>query len=358
MANAIDMGRGGLQLAPEVHDSADDRVVSLRRVVEAAKSGRAREAFGPDDWTHMADTIDRSMRASYLQTSFPLSYQTLGYRDDSRSFEAGSSYDVFGVQLAPEVALGADYPANAANDRGFTKTLKKYGWTWRLPWESWARDTADLGLLTAWPKSWGLSARYTMEFLFTSAYAANATYFAAGNGNYVEGAGTALSETSLKTGLATITAGMTGPAGDVVPYYGPVYLVVPPALRYTAQELVESDIWMGGNTKAAAKNSLKGAATVVVNPLLPVIDLVSGTTAWYLFTDPSWDRPAFRYGHLRGAAEPEIFVRESDARQLFGGGSDPFSGSLANDSIVFKLRFTFGVNAWDTNGAYMSKGAA
>ena len=52
MANAIDMGRGGLQLAPEVHDSADDRIVSLRRVVEAAKSGRAREAFGPDDWTH------------------------------------------------------------------------------------------------------------------------------------------------------------------------------------------------------------------------------------------------------------------------------------------------------------------
>ena len=56
---------------------------------------------------------------------------------------------------------------------------------------------------------------------------------------------------------------------------------------------------MGGNTKSAAKNSLKGAATVVVNPLLPVIDRVSGTTAWYLFTDPSWDRPAFRYGHLR-----------------------------------------------------------
>ena len=341
MANAIDMGRGGLQLAPEVHDSADDRIVSLRRVVEAAKSGRAREAFGPDDWTHMADTIDRSMRASYLQTSFPLSYQTLGYRDDSRSFEAGSSYDVFGVRLAPEVALGADYPANAAHDRGFTKTLKKYGWTWRLPWESWARDTADLGLLTAWPKSWGLSARYTMEFLFTSAYAANATYFTAGNGNYVEGAGTALSETSLKTGLATITAGMTGPAGDVVPYYGPVYLVVPPALRYTAQELVESDIWMGGNTKAGRwpKGEPRSSST-----LLPVIDGCLAP-AWCCSPIPAGPSCVpLRTCAARPGRDIRARVRRSPCRRV------DRSRAASRTTRVFKLRFTFGVNAWDTNG--------
>lgn len=350
------IGGRGMDLAPEVIDS--DRVVSLRRVVEAARSRQVREAYGPDDWLHMADTIDRSMRVGYLQNDFPVSFETLGYRADSRTFEDGAIYDIYGVKLAPEVAMGADYPATSAADRSFTMSLKKYGWTWPLPWESWLRDQADLRLLASWPTSWGLSARYSMEYRFVSKWAANATFFSARNGNYVEGAGTALSSTSLMTAIQTMRSGGLDPAGNPVPYAGPLTLVVPPALEFTARELLESQVFVGGATKAPAKNVLQGSAKLLVVPMLPIIDTVSGDTAWYLWTDPSWDRPAVRYGMLSGSPEPEIFVREADARSLVGGGSDAFQGALRNDAIEFKLRFTFGVDLWDTNGAYMSKGAA
>ena len=121
--------------------------------------------------------------------------------------------------------MGADYPATSAADRSFTMSLKKYGWTWPLPWESWLRDQADLRLLASWPTSWGLSARYSMEYRFVSKWAANATFFSAGNGNYVEGAGTALSSTSLMTAIQTMRSGGLDPAGNPVPYAGPLTLV-------------------------------------------------------------------------------------------------------------------------------------
>jgi hypothetical protein len=358
MAAAIDeVGRGGVRLAPEITDHGE-RIVSLRRVVEGVRSSRTREAYGPDDWVHMADTIDRTMRLAYLQSEFPTSYEVLGHREDSRSFEDGKSYEIYGVRLAPEVARGADYPSNSPKDRSYTKTLKKFGWTWPLPWESWVRDQGDLRLLASWPRDWGLSARYSMEYRFTSLWAGNTTYFSAGNGNYVEGAGTSLSETSLKAAIAKVRSGQRDAAGNEVPYYGPLYLVVPPSLEFTARELVESPVYVGGSSKMPARNSMQGSAKVVLNPLLPIIDTTQGETAWYLWTDPNWDRPAVRYGFLLGSETPEIFVREADARSLLGGGSDVFRGALSNDSIEFKLRFTFGCDLWDVNGAYMSKGAA
>ncbi len=138
-------------------------------------------------------------------------------------------------------------------------------------------------------------------------------------------------------------------------YTGPLLLVVPPALEWTANRLVKSATTQGGDTNVADNNPMFGAATVVVNPFLPVLDTTNGDTAWYLFCAPQL-RPAVRYGYLRGYENPEVWVKDSDARAMMNSSDDPFAGSFATDDIAFKLRFTFGTGLVDWRGALMSDG--
>ncbi len=353
--------------AHEGHDAGGPIVTTLRRQVEVWKGQRfkagVREAYGPEDWLFAADTIDRSMRAGYLQTPIAFRstqeggirslYETIGYRRDSISFETGKEFELYGTKVLPEVPRGGSYTSEQAADAQYTLTMRKYGHTWPLPWESWIRDKADLGLLASWPKSWGMSCAYTREYLFTAAWAANLTFFSSGNGNYTSGGGGALSRTTLETGINIIRTGQTDQAGNEIPYLGTIYLIVPPALYSTAFELVKSERYAGSSatTKYGEANALYNAVVVVENPFL------SSTTGWYLFTDPRMDRPAVRYGYLRGYEQPDILMRAADVRTLSGAAVDDFVGAFENDSIAFKVRMMFGVDVRDPRGAYYAAGA-
>ena len=201
-----------------------------------------------------------------------------------------------------------------------------------------------------------MSARYTREYLFTAAWAANATFFTDAQGNLNDDAGGALTKDTLEDAIIAIR-GLADPAGNVGSYAGPLYLVVPPALEFTARAIVGSpNLITGANGTISEFNPMYNAAQVVVNHFLPTIDTVQGNTGWYLFCDPRI-RPAVRYGYLAGYEEPEIFVKAADAQRL-AGGSDPFDGSFLDDDIAFKLRFTFGADLVDYRGAYWSKGTA
>lgn len=223
------------------------------------------EAQGVDDFSAMADVIDRALVAGLSNNGMQPVYQTLGWRDDCVSFEPKHLYDCYGSLLASEVAAGANYPAWNASDTEYILYPKKYGWTWNLTMESWMRDRADLGALAVQPNRWGLAAAYTKSYKFTAAYAANSSYFTNGT-----------------------NADTTGSA-----------------------------------------------------------------TAWYLFADPMI-RPAIAWGQVRGLGDAEIYIRDTDARALIGGSSDPFGGSFSNDAVELKLRFSFGVTMLHPSGAYRS----
>jgi hypothetical protein len=368
MAAAIDMNHGAYELIPpEVHDGG--RYVSVVSLVKRAREGErhlrlidghAREAYGPDDWTFVADTIDREVRRSYTDAAEALNitFETLGYRRDTKTFEPATDHDIHGGDKVDVVPPGANYPGWDAEDRVVTSRTQKFGRTWKLPMEAMIRDDADLMLLGSQPKRWGFAARYTMEYEWTKAWAGETTsFFTAANGNYVEGASSALGETSLSAGILQMRSGFTDPAGNPIPYGGPLYLAIPPALERTAKELLESEKLTGGSSKTYTYNYLRNSCILVVNQLLPIVDTTQGSTAWYLFADPRL-RPAIRYGYVQRMETPMVFVRETDARSLFSGGLDPINTMFENDSIEFKLRFTFGADLWDFRGAYMSKGAA
>jgi hypothetical protein len=61
-------------------------------------------------------------------------------------------------------------------------------------------------------------------------------------------------------------------------------------------------------------------------------------------------------GFLRGHTEPELFVREPNARRIGGGQINPLDGSFETDSIDYKVRYVLGGVVLDTRAAVASNG--
>ncbi len=349
------------ELIPNV--GADDLRghVSLNRFAKQVREGRVQETMTTSDFAYMADLIDRGTKQGYLNDEVPVTYPILGRRQDSTTFEASKDYEINAAKLVPPVAEKGEYLVADPELTSYEFTMRKYGQQFDISWEAWLRDQRDLRLVADYPPSWGLAARYSMEYYFTAAWAANSTLFTAGAttnkwaGAQFTSTNADLSAANLAEAIAHIRS-FSDPASNVAPYMGPLYLVVPPNLEFTARQIVAS-AKLKGDRNEPENNPMYGACTPVVNYFLPTIDTVQGTTAWYLFCSPRL-RPAVRYGFLRGYEEPEIFVKDSDARALAGGAQDPFAGSFATDDIAFKLRFTFGTGLVDWRGAFMSTGAA
>lgn len=355
----------GLNVAPVVDAAAEpgrgagEGYVSLSRFAK-----RARETMSTSDFTMFADVTDRGVIAGYTDATIPTTFEQLGYRRDTVDLARadgtgrGRDYRINATKLVPRVAEGADYDVHDVSDEYFSFTTYKYGWIDDITWEAYLADNRDLGIITSEPMTWGRSARYTQEYLWTAAWAANATYLNSDNGNK----GTAaLTIEALEAAIAALVT-QSDPSSNVAAYAGPIFLVVPPQLAATARSIVNStEIVLGGTAGAVtirpSQNPVNNLATVVVNHFLPSLDTNTGDTGWYLFTAPRI-RPAVRYGFLRGFEEPEVFIRDSDARALMGGTQDPFAGTFERDAIRRKLRFTFGVNWVNYRGVYWSDGSA
>ncbi len=355
----------GVSIVPMVDSSEDSGglLISARKLsaMARARAGRdayrAQETLSSSDLAYMTDLIDRGTLVSYMDESIPITYPTLSKRRDTTDLTHGASgqgtdYRLNAARLIDRVLEGGMYHTVDPTQESYTAHTYKFGVIWPVTWEAWLRDGRDLALLREFPEAWGLSARYTQQYLFTSGYAYNTTLFTAGHGNLLE---LPLTGANLGAAISTIR-NFTDPAGNISHYAGPLYLVVPSALEWTARPLVESTIVStGGTTATPVNNPAFRSVNVVVDTFLDSIDTTYGTTGWYLFCDPRF-RPAMRHGFLRGYEQPQIFVRESDARLMLGGSSDPFDGGFDADEIRFKCRFTFGVDTVDWRGALMSTG--
>lgn len=332
--------------------------IDIRKFAEAAKDGKLDEVMTVSDFAHMATVIDRSVASGYTESVIPDTFSILGYRYDTVSFETGNSYRLDRVKTIPRVYEKGKYLPNDPNEESFSFKTYKYGEQLDLSWESWLRDGKDLSLLHSLAQSmnaWGASVIYTQEKLFTAAWAQNSTLFCNSHndpdGNALTNsdnllASTALTEDNFSTALVSLKT-FDGPSGNIEPYAGPVYLVVPASLEGTARRIINSQQTITGEDQTIGSyNPAYNAATVIVPPFLEGYS----STDWYLFADPRI-RPAVRYGYVQGQQEPNVWVKDSDARSLMDGSTDPFAGSFESDDIEFKLRMTFGADLVDWRGA-------
>ena len=146
-----------------------------------------------------------------------------------------------------------------------------------------------------------------------------------------------------------------------------VHLVVPPALEFTARQILTSTtkMWIDNALAAAAARAYPMTNVISqvgiqlhVDPYLPVVDQSGNqATTWYLFADPS-QVAAMEFGYLRGHETPEICMKASDKVSMGGGAMSPFTGDFVSDNIFYRVRIVKGSVQIDPRAAYSQTGTS
>ena len=145
----------------------------------------------------------------------------------------------------------------------------------------------------------------------------------------------------------------------------PKYLVVCPALEFTARQILTSAVVQrlaGATTIAGVPDPYYGTSNVItqvglqliVDKYLPIVNAAANDTdtQWYLFSDPS-DVAALEAAHLSGHENPEIAMKNSDKVSVGGGPISPFDGDFATDNVFYRVREVFGAAKMDWRGTFM-----
>ena len=329
-----------------------------------------REALTTGDFPLLfADIIDREMLADYVATdkSWPL-WAKRGTVPDFRNV---NRFAIDGSEaVLAAVVQGDQYPESNLTDTRYTYAVGKYGRRMAFAWESMVNDDLD-GLKSIPSRMARGASRAEEKFatqLIADANGPHATMFSAGNKNQVIVANGSLTANPLLTiaGLQnamTVLAKQLDKDGEPIAISA-VTLVVPPALRITAENILNAnELWIVGdggggsaNQQIHAQNWMKAMTRIAVDYYLPIVSTTNGGTSWYLFASPEEGRPAVEVGFLRGHENPETFVKLADSQLLGGGVTDPSEGDFDTDSIQYKVRHVFGGTRLDPKMAVASNG--
>lgn len=371
----------GTRVRSLVRDTPD----YMRRLAEAGKlwadvlKGRRpewvlREALTTSDFPlYTADIIDRTMLAKYRE--WVPTWPAYAARRTVRDFRTVKEFPpAYGADLRlTEVPEQTEYPeATLAEQAAITWSVKKYGRRIAFSWEAITND--DLEQLMGIPERFALAARRTesrfVVELFVDASGPHASLYTVGNANKVTG-NPVLSITALQTAM-TILAAQTDEEGEPI-LIDAVTLVVPPALEIVARNIlnaIELRITAAaaggepgngtttGHQELVVQNWMRNKLTLVVDPYITqTATTANGNTSWFLFANPNQGRPALRIGFLRGHEEPEIFIKESNARRVGGGQSDPMDGDFETDTVQWKVRHVLGGSRIDPKMTVASNGS-
>lgn len=381
-----------------------------RLMLRDAMRGQLREALSISDFPNLfGDIIDRAVLANYRET--PYTWNMYAMADEVADFRTVKRFRIdFGTGVLTSIEMGGPYPERKLADNAvagntgqgasnpgdasgiYEFNLKKYGARMPFFWETMIND--DLNAIKDTPARFGRAARRSEEKFVTTLFANNTTFFS--NANFKNtvvpvGSYTATNPPLSITALAqamVIMANQRDKDGEPIEIES-VVLVVPPALKVTANNILNADyFWAndqggtvidpssGGNVSAQRLNVANWARNVVqlaVNYYLPVVDGTNGQTGWYLFANPKGGRPALIFGRLRGHLNPELFMKLPNSIGIsegqMGPGNTPFAGmgganpmapmegDFETDSIHYKVRHVFGGTQADPIMAVYSNGS-
>ena len=327
-------------------------------------SWHLQEAMSTSDFPLLfGDLLYRQMLGNY--TPYPVSYPSYFRVLDVKDFRTLNLYTIDGGQAVMTKSLKQyePYPEITFTEGRYQIQVAKYGRRYGINWEMVIND--DLNAFAQRPLLMATGARRSEEYLATTMLAQStgphATFFSSGNNNLVTG-NPALSIAGLQTAYQILAAQKDAEGEPIV--INAAVLVVPPALQITAENImnaVQLRLAEAGGTSNQlmyVNNWMKSKLRLAINPYLPIIDTTHGSTAWYLIADPTdmTSRPAFNFAFLRGYREPQLFVKDPDARLLGGGDVSAMEGSFDTDAIDYKLRHIFGAAQCDPKMAVTSHG--
>lgn len=344
----------------------------LAQVVEGKRPlHHLREALTTSDFPYLfGDILDRSVLAQYRE--WPVIWPMIAQRRTVRDFR---SVKIFPPAYGADARLTAvpeatEYPERTLTEQAAIQmAVTKYGSRIGFSFEAMLND--DLDQLKDIPARFGRAARRTESRAITELYVdtngPHASLYTVGNANKVT-SNPVLSVAALQTAL-TVLAAQLGENGEPI-MLETVTLVVPPALEITARNILNAvQLWLTqaggvrdngttGQQQLIVENWMRNKMQLVVDPYIPLTATSSNTnTSWFLFANPNEGRPALTIAFLRGHEEPELFIREPNARRVGGGASDPMDGNFENDSIDYKVRHVLGVSRIDPKSTVASNGS-
>jgi hypothetical protein len=320
-----------------------------------------------------ADIISRSILTSY--TAWPVTWPAVAKKVTVRDFRDNKLFlpMLGGDARLTGVPEGTWYPEVGLTEQTpITFTVKKYGRKMSFTFESMVND--DLDFLRDMPTRLGRGARRTEEREVTDQYidanGLHASLYTSAN-LVVTGNGAATNNPELSiAGLQdamTVLANQVDESGEPI-MVETVTLVVPPALEVRARNILSATELRFGTVAPGATsgtqqelttaNWMRNRVNLQVNPYIPVV--ASGSTykhsMWMLFADPRVGRPAILAAFLRGYEEPQILIKDPNARTPGGGSVNPMDGDFDTDSIQYRVRHIMGTKMVDPKATVASKG--
>lgn len=377
-----------------------------RLMVRDAMYGGFREALSISDFPNLfGDIIDRAVLANYKET--PYTWNMIANDSDVADFRQVKRFRIdYGT--APNttpIAPGSPYPEDKVSDAAqqagtyvppgategvgyYAYNLNKYGKRMPFFWETFIND--DLNAIKDVPARFGRGMRRGEEFFVTSLYANNTNFFNASNfantvvaantpGNVYTANNPPLSITALAQAMVVMSLQRDKDNQPID--IESMVLVVPPALKVTAQNILNADyFWAndqggtigsdGSLQRLNVANWARNIVKLAVCYYLPIVDGTYGNQGWYLFSDPNSGRPALEFAHLRGRKNPELFMKLPNSVAIGEGNmgpgagpaigtmnQNPMEGDFDNDAIHYKIRHVYGGVTIDPLMAVFSNGS-
>ena len=309
------------------------------------------------------DLLDRELLGVYQDAQAV--WNQFATRAPVRNFKPKKLVDIMGgnsaLDLVPELT---EYPGTSHSTKEYEIKAKKFGRRFGFSWEAGVND--DIDELRQIPDRFGRAAvlteeRAALEAIVTvSTGAPLAAFFksydatAAGLLGYAafdNSSTAALTSAAVQAGVESISTRKDA-AGNIVPNAGLV-LMVGPALQFTAQRILNATMvrTTSGSKSVDEPNPLKGAVSLVVNPLL-------AGTSWFLLPDPARAaRPAIAVAFLAGYETPDLRVSANTGSRVGGGSIAPTEGDFEVDGVWYRVRHVTGSANLDPIHTYGSTGA-
>jgi hypothetical protein len=229
-------------------------------------------------------------------------------------FKTVTSYRLIGKDQYEQVMPGGEIKHGTLGNEVYSNKADTYGLMLSIDRRDVIND--DLGAITTVPRKLGRGSGLKINDVFWGTFLDNATFFAAGNKNYVTGANTALSIDGL-TNAEVAFMDQVDSDGKPIGIM-PAILLVPTALSAMATQLYKSVEIRDttASTKYPVANPHQGKFRAEVSRYLGNSHYTGNSAkAWYLLADPG-DLPLIEVAFLNGQEAPTIETTEADFNTL------------------------------------------
>lgn len=303
--------------------------------------GVLRAAFS----THSLSGILSNVANKFLLAGYSAvenTWDTISAKRSVNDFKAITSYRMTGGFEFEQVGPSGEIKHATAGEESYTNQAKTYGKMFAITRADLIND--DLGALSDVPRRIGRGAAIKLNKVFWLSFLDNSMFFTTGHGNLITSGTYALSATGLKKGVETFRKQVDSDGNPLA--VTPKYLLVPPELETTAEELFKSTNF---NTGGASTTEKVPNTNVFANKYMPLVSTylsnanMSGysTTAWYLLADPM-DVATIEVAFLNGQRSPTVESADADFNVL---------------GIQMRGYFDFGVSKQDYRGGVRANGA-